>query len=150
VPRVLISEPSAAEEVRAFLDANDYPHDCWSVENLRLALLVRVGTAAETVAWVWFNWVRDNDKVLEMHACAARERRGSWITPFVTERLTVLVEMLGTTLVIAQPQRGVRFMRKLGFEVVGRTAFRFINQEETPDGTTLRGRPQSDPVAGSG
>lgn len=143
MPRVWIAEPSSAEEVREFLDANDYPFECWSVENLRLALLCRVGTPRKTYAWVWFNWMHQNDKALEMHVCVSRAHRGAWISPYVRDHLTALVEMLGATIVIARLPRAARFMRRLGFEVVGNIAFRFIDQEEkeeAPNGVIIRGQ----------
>jgi len=129
LPRAWIAEPSAANEVRKFLDENDYPFDCWSAENLKLALLVRVGTPNETYAWVWFNWLQDNDRAIEMHVCASRRRRGEWVSLKMTDQITTLVEMLGATLVLARLPRAARYMRRLGFEVVGNTAFKFIDQE---------------------
>lgn len=140
-----IEEPSSAEDAKAFLIANDYPHD-WPVEYLRLALLLRVGTSKETYAWIWFAWLRENDKVLAIHVCARQDVRGKWVTEDIVDRVTTLVEMLKTTMVVAYPHRGVRIMRRFGFEVIGDIAFRFINQEEESDGSVQQAgcRPGAD------
>lgn len=118
------------------------------VESLGDMYFVLVTHGEYWAALLWVHWVQGADKVLEVHAAAAPQYRGRWLTVAVREQLARAETLLQPRTVTAQvlsPRIG-RLMQRLGFEIIGPLAVR----KRDDNGNIQRAEGASEPDAAPG
>lgn len=122
-----------ASEVKEFLDRVQYPFE-WELTCLaRYCLLTTIEAASGDVAGhVWFNWVANADRVVDMHVCVAPEYRGRTLTRRVGLALLELVAQCGARTILCRPEspEHLAYLLRLGFESHG--PFAIFPLEGTP------------------
>jgi hypothetical protein len=102
-------------------------------------------------ALVWAHWVPGADKVIEVHAAAAAEYRGRWLTSRTLDSLFQIVGIAGAKTIIAQITSPLaeRIWRGLGFEIAAGLAY--LNVESWHGKSReVGGRPSGRPAGGPG
>lgn len=89
---------AAAERITAW----GYPYPVAEAD-LTDAAVLRIDLGDRPAAYLWLHWATQRDDTLVLHACAAPDARGRWLSMKVVARLFAVAELMGAAFIGTQP-----------------------------------------------
>jgi len=111
----------ATQEVVDFLYRVGYPHTGWDVEKMQqLTFISRMQTLDKTlVGYVWYSWVPDTHRILELHVAVEKKFHGQWLDRTVSKQICSLANFIDSRLLLIfwRDKKPLVKLRRLGWQV---------------------------------